>query len=659
MQGLDLLVDQDSHGLRVVPDDVGGDARGAHAVRAADLDGALPQREFGDLSKGRGAGLTGDDEGCEAVQVSGCARVPGNHHVVGLAVYRHGRHGLADEVLAELEADLARGEAEEGGLLRVHLYRHLGARLRDGVLQVDDLLDGAEGSGQFARNRGDVVVVCAGDVDLHAACRRAVLDLDDGDRDAGPGQLLPERPGDVVRGVVLEGDEELGAARLPSAREEAELRRADRHRVEVGYLVEPFLYRHHFRERLLRRGPRGHDDPDTEVRGLAAEQVDGDDGGQAEARQRDRGGGEERDELVPQHPPQDGGVDALEGGLRQHEVALVSGSLGQVAGAEEVRAQDRDGGERDEQRRDEGERHRERERGEERPEQARDERQRQEYDNGGEGRGDDGGAYLGGRVERGAPALAPALDVAVDVLQHDDGVVHDAPHGDGEPAERHEVERHVLREHQQDAGQDAERDGEGDDDGGAERVEEAAHDRRPDGEHEDEDDGDGEEEAEHRLPGEGVDLPLDLGALVRNDDELDVRRQPLDAVERVVDRGRHVDGVGVGLLGDGHADAALPVRAVDAVGHAVSEGDGRDVGEAHDACRRGAADDEILDLLHRLQRVGRLGDDGLRAVEEEPCGQREVVLHQRARHLEQGDVAGRHPLRVHGDAHAAVHRAGE
>ena len=42
------------------------------------------------------------------------------------AVYRDGRYGLADEVLAELEGDLARGEAEERGLLRVDLYRNLG-----------------------------------------------------------------------------------------------------------------------------------------------------------------------------------------------------------------------------------------------------------------------------------------------------------------------------------------------------------------------------------------------------------------------------------------------------------------------------------------------------------------------------------------------------
>ena len=658
MQGVDLLLNEDPDRLRVVRDDVAGDAGGAYAVGAADLDRALPHGKFGYVSERRRADLSGDDERAHAVQPTGGARVPGNDHVVRPAVYRDGRYGLADQVLAELEGDLARGEAEERGLLGVDLDRNLGTGLRHGVLDVDDVLDGAERRGQIAGDDGDVVVVGAGDDDVHAACRRTVHELRDAEGAAGLVELLPEDLGDVLRRVVPEGDEELGTPGRSSAGEEAELRRADGHRVEVGDVVQPFFDLDDCREGLLRCGPRRQRDLDLQAVSLSAEQVDRDDGSQTEARQRDQESGEQRDEPAPQHPSEDGGVDALQGGLRQYQLTLVARSLRKVAGTEEVSAEDGDRRQRDEQRGDEREGDGEREGREEGAEETRDERQREEHDDRGHGGGEDGGADLRGGFQRRAPPLAPALYVAVDVLEHDDGVVHDASHGDGESSERHEVERHVLREHEEDAGQDAQRDRERDDHGGAERVEEPAHHRRPDGEHEGEDHGNGEEEAEYRFPGEGVDLTLDLGTLVGDDDNLDVRRQSFDAVQRVVDRSRHVHGVGVRLFGDGDADAGLAVRAVDAVGYPVTESDGGHVSETHDA-GRGAPDDEVLDVLYRLQRVGRLGDDGLRAVEDDPGGKRQVVLAQRTRDLEQGDVVGRHLVGVHRDAHATVHGAGE
>ena len=81
---------------------------------------------------------------------------------------------------------------------------------------------------------------------------------------------------------------------------------------------------------------------------------------------------------------------------------------------------------------------------EEGSDEALDERQRNEDDYSGHCGGEYRRADLRGGFERGAPSLPPGPNVTIDIFEYDYGVVHDAPYGDGEPAEGHEIERHVL-----------------------------------------------------------------------------------------------------------------------------------------------------------------------------------------------------------------------
>jgi hypothetical protein len=51
--------------------------------------------------------------------------------------------------------------------------------------------------------------------------------------------------------------------------------------------------------------------------------------------------------------------------------------------------------------------------------------------------------HLFGAQRRGFPALESQLPVPEDVLEHDDRVVHQHAHAEGEAAQAHDVERHT------------------------------------------------------------------------------------------------------------------------------------------------------------------------------------------------------------------------
>ena len=88
------------------------------------------------------------------------------------------------------------------------------------------------------------------------------------------------------------------------------------------------------------------------------------------------------------------------------------------------------------------------------------------------GRGDDRAVDLGGRVRgRLEPVLALAL-VALDVLEHDDGVVDQHADAEREPAQRHQVERQPAERHDDEGDHDRDRDRAADDQRAAHAAEE-------------------------------------------------------------------------------------------------------------------------------------------------------------------------------------------
>ena len=163
--------------------------------------------------------------------------VPDQDHVDRLSVDGHGRDGLTDEVLTELEADLPRGEPNAGGRLRIDLYGDFVAGLRDAALEIGYAVNRRQGGNQLRGHGGYIVVVGAGDEDLHAAGWGPVLDLSDAQRASGLVELVSEYVGDVVRGIRGEVCEE---GRLPGAARrgaEGEIGRADADRVHVGHIA--------------------------------------------------------------------------------------------------------------------------------------------------------------------------------------------------------------------------------------------------------------------------------------------------------------------------------------------------------------------------------------------------------------------------------------
>ena len=85
----------------------------------------------------------------------------------------------------------------------------------------------------------------------------------------------------------------------------------------------------------------------------------------------------------------------------------------------------------------------------------------QEYGNGGQGRGGDGQSDLLGRVSGRRLLLLALLPVPEDVLQHDDGVVHEHADAQREAAEGDHVQRKAAEIHEAEGGQHRNGDGDG------------------------------------------------------------------------------------------------------------------------------------------------------------------------------------------------------
>ena len=246
----------------------------------------------------------------------------------------------------------------------------------------------------------------------------------------------------------------------------------------------------------------------------------------------------------------------------------------------------------------------------------------------------------------------PRLDVALDVLHHDDGVVHhdaDRQH-QAEQAER--VDREAEQVHHREGADDRDRHRQQRDDGGAPGLQEQDHDQH---------------HQRDRLQ-QRVHHRLDRGAheLRRVVDDL-----VIDAFGHRLLQLRHglahavgdLDRVGARRLEDRHGDRVLVVqqRAQRVVRGAQLQP--RDVAQPRHRAVGAALDDDVAELVLALQpalRVDRqLQVDALDAGRRADHAGRglDVLLADRAHHVARGEAALRDLLRVEPDAHRIVARA--
>ena len=381
----------------------------------------------------------------------------------------------------------------------------------------------------------------------------------------------------------------------------------------------------------------GLDDGEEEVlvlRGrelLLREHVEGEDEQHDDQPQR------QHDRAVAQRAAEHALVDAL----HDLEVAVDhsrEAALG-VAGAEQLRAHHRREGEGhdsgDEQRAGE----RERELAEQRSGEAALERDRRVDRRQGDGHGDDRRHELPRGVDRGLERRFPHVQVPLDVLDHDDGVVDDETDGQHDRQQSEEVDREAEEQHQQHRADERDRDG---DDG---------NEHAPHGAEEEEDDDDDDdqrlgERLEH-LVDRGLDVlrgvVRDASGHARGELGLDVRHglaHGLHHVERV----RRREGE------DADEDRGLAVEADFLVVGLGAEDDVRDLAEAHEVAVP-LLHDQLLELLRGLEV--RVGDevDRRHGPLRSPEGGEVVVLGERGADVGRRDPARGHPLRVEPHSH--------
>ena len=253
--------------------------------------------------------------------------------------------------------------------------------------------------------------------------------------------------------------------------------------------------------------------------------------------------------------------------------------------------------------------------------------------------GDDGEADLPAAEERGLDRAHALLDVAVDVLEHDDGVVdheadgeHEREQGqgvDGEAEGIHQRERADQRYGNRDEGNQ----------------------RRPDRAQEQEDD---ENDEDHRLADRRVDVLDRLGdeeRLVVRHANLHAVRQPLDdARQDLVDRLGDLERVRRRLLDDADGDGGLAVEADHATLVERSEFGHADVAQAHEIAV-GVLDDEVVELLGRAEvRLGQHGELALEALDAARW-HLNILAPQRVLDVLRRELVGGQPFGIEPDAH--------
>ena len=409
-----------------------------------------------------------------------------------------------------------------------------------------------------------------------------------------------------------------------------------RQALDVGILQddarEHLLALRHRRERHRRRRLRdAEDDPrvgDGEE-SLRHHHVEGD--GQHQGGHGD----DERRRLVAQDPgerPAIGGDDALEHPLApQVEAgALARGIVPQELGAHHRGQRQRDdGGDQD------GDAERDGELAEEPPHDVTHEEERDQHGDERDGQRDDREAdllrALEGRRERGLAGL----DVARDVLDHHDGIVHDEARRDGEGHQREVVEAVAQEVHDAEGAHD--RDGHGDarDDGGGEAAQEQEHDH------------DDEPHREHQRELDVFHGGPDRGRPIGERRDLDGGRQRgAELGQELLDAVHHVDDIGARLALDVHDHRRLvvhPRRLLHVLGAVHHVGD---VGEAHGGAVL-VGDDEGAVLGGREELIVGADAERLPRPFEAALGLVHVGLAEHRAHVLEAEAVGRELRRVH------------
>eukprot|EP01022_Parablepharisma_sp_SALTPOND_P004192 TRINITY_DN118_c0_g1_i1.p1 TRINITY_DN118_c0_g1~~TRINITY_DN118_c0_g1_i1.p1 ORF type:complete len:1977 (+),score=693.89 TRINITY_DN118_c0_g1_i1:34526-40456(+) len=321
-------------------------------------------------------------------------------------------------------------------------------------------------------------------------------------------------------------------------------------------------------------------------------------------RQAQRGHGHQQGRLlVFQHPLQHAAI-AGDDVVEEHLALVIEPALlffGLVA--QQARAHHGRQGERDHGRDQDRHRQRHREFVEQAPHHIAHEEQRDQHGDQGEGQRDDGEADLLGPLQGGLHGLHALFDVARDVLDHDDGIVHHEAGGNRQGHQRQVVDREAGQVHDREGPHQRQRHRYAGDDGGRHVAQE----------HEDHHhhQGNGQHQGELDVFDRGAD---GLGTVDQGIDVDGGRNGGTQARHGGLDAAHGLDYVGTGLLGDGQHDGAAIGDAVVAAGGRTGEGPGGDLvvlGAVHghadvlDADRRAIApgQDHVIPLIGLEQLV--------------------------------------------------------
>jgi hypothetical protein len=252
-----------------------------------------------------------------------------------------------------------------------------------------------------------------------------------------------------------------------------------------------------------------------------------------------------------------------------------------------------------------------------------------------------GEADLVAPLKGGHPRRFAELQVAVDVLQHHDAVVHQDADQQRQGHQAHQVEAEAHEVHHQEGGDERRGDGQ-------------QHDERvAPGVQEEQQHGAGDQHRQLQVELHVVQrVPRVLGGVVRHLEGDALRHRALRARDGGLDAVGHLDAVRLGLLGDRQADGVLAVEALQAgqvgvgvgdVGHVLEE-DGRRRRAGRPAAA--AVDDEVADVFHALRQRGEahVGLDVAQA--QRAGGGVEVLGGERVDDLLQRDVEGLEAQRI-------------
>ncbi len=355
---------------------------------------------------------------------------------------------------------------------------------------------------------------------------------------------------------------------------------------------------------------------------------------------------------MPQHPAQRAGVagrksvEKRAGGTEQMTLFFLR-RMPQQAGRQHGRE-----GQRHDGRNDNGHRQGDGEFAEQPPHHIAHEQQRNEHGDEREGEGDDGEADLPRALERGGERPLAGFDVARDVFDHHDGVVHHEAGGDGQRHEGEGVDRKAEQIHRAESAHQRQRHCGSRNEGGAHAAQEH-EDHQHHQQH-------GQQQLELHVGNGRAD---GHGAVGQHRELRGGGKLRLQAGQQLVNRIDHGDDIGARLALHVDHNAGLAVDQRGLPGVFGARADGGHVAQPHRRAA-GVGDDHVAVLLRRLQLVVgvdaerllaaadaalgavdvRPGNRGANAVERQPQrGQRRAV----DRHANGGFMSARERDQAH------------